>query len=154
MFHNGSTYDYRFIIKELAEEFGGEFECENTEKYINFSVPIKKETTKKDKGGNDKITKISYKIKLIDSFRFMSTSLSNLVNNLSEGVHNDKCTNCKYCLDYMTTKDEQLIFWYFRCKKNYEKYFNKELIQRFANIYEFCNGDLNKFILLLRKGVY
>ena len=33
-------------------------------------------------------------------------------------------------------------------------YFNKELIQRFANIYEFCNGDLNKFILLLRKGVY
>ena len=31
---------------------------------------------------------------------------------------------------------------------------NKELIQRFANIYEFCNGDLNKFILLLRKGVY
>ena len=27
-------------------------------------------------------------------------------------------------------------------------------IQRSANIYEFCNGDLNKFILLLRKGVY
>ena len=23
-----------------------------------------------------------------------------------------------------------------------------------ANIYEFCNGDINKFILLLRKGVY
>ena len=36
MFHNGSTYDYQFIIKELAEEFEGEFEClgENTEKYI------------------------------------------------------------------------------------------------------------------------
>ena len=29
----------------------------------------------------------------------MSTSLSNLVNNLSEGGHNDKCTNCKSCLD-------------------------------------------------------
>ena len=28
------------------------------------------------------------------------------------------------------------------------------MIQRFANIYEFCNGDINKFILLLRKGVY
>ena len=39
-------------------------------------------------------------------------------------------------------------------KKNYEKNFDKELIQRFANIYEFCNGDLNKLILLLRKGVY
>ena len=44
--HNGSKYDYHFIIKELAEKFRGEeFECfgENTEKYISFSVPIKKE---------------------------------------------------------------------------------------------------------------
>ena len=84
----------------------------------------------------------------------MSTSLSNLVSNLSEGLYNDRCIDCKSCLDYMTTKDEQLIFRCFRCKKNYEKNFNKELIQTFANIYEFCNGDLNKFILLLRKGVY
>ena len=37
---------------------------------------------------------------------------------------------------------------------NYKKDFNKELIKRFANIYEFCNEDVNKFILLLRKGVY
>ena len=44
VFHNGSTYDYHFIIKKLAEEFKGEFEClgENTEKYITFSVPLKK----------------------------------------------------------------------------------------------------------------
>ena len=156
MFHNVSTYDYHFIIKELAEEFEGEFGClgETTEKYITFSVPIKKETTKKDKDGKDKTTKISYRIKFIDSFRFVSTSLSNLVNNVSKEVHNDKSTNCKSCLNYMTTKDEQLIFRCFSCKKNYEKDFNKELIQRFANIYEFCNGDLNKFILLLRKGVY
>ena len=43
--HNSSTYDYHFIIKQLAEEFEGQFEClgENTEKYITFSVPIKKE---------------------------------------------------------------------------------------------------------------
>ena len=155
MFHNGSTYDYHFIIKELAEESEGEFEClgETTEKYITFSVPLKKEVTKKDKNGNDKITKISYKIKFIDSYRFMSTSLSKLVN-LSEGLHNDRCIDCKSCLDYMTTKDEQLIFRCFRCKKNYQKNFNKDLIQRFANTYEFCNGDLTKFILLLRKGVY
>ena len=45
VFNNGSTYDFRFIIKELAEEFEWKFEClgENTEKYITFSVPIKKE---------------------------------------------------------------------------------------------------------------
>ena len=34
----------------------------------------------------------------------MSTSLSNLVNNLSDGVHNDKCTDCKSYLGYMTKK--------------------------------------------------
>ena len=39
-------------------------------------------------------------------------------------------------------------------QKNYEKDFYKELIHRFANIYTFCNGDLNEFILLLKKGVY
>ena len=83
VFHNGSKYDYHFIIIELAEEFEGEFECldENTEKLITFSVPLK----------------------------------------LSEGLHNGSCIGCKSCLDNMTTKDEQLIFRCFRCKKNYEK---------------------------------
>ena len=45
VFHNGSTYNYYFIIKELAKEFEGQFEClgENTEKYIPLSVLTKKE---------------------------------------------------------------------------------------------------------------
>ena len=61
------------MIKQLAEESEGEFEClgENTEKYITFSVPLKKE--------NDNGEKITYKLKFVDSYRFMSTSLSNLV---------------------------------------------------------------------------
>ena len=44
VFHNGSTYDYHFKIKQLAKEFDGQSKClgENTEKYITFSVPIKK----------------------------------------------------------------------------------------------------------------
>ena len=44
VFHNGSTYDYHFVTKKLAEEFKSDFEClgENTEKYITFSVPLKK----------------------------------------------------------------------------------------------------------------
>ena len=154
VFHNGSRYDYHFIIKDLAEEFEGESELldQNTEKYITFSVPIKEEITKIDKDGNDKIMKISYTIKFLDNFRFMGKSLSNLVDNLSEGRHSDKRTDCKSCLDYMITKDDQLIFRCSECKKNYN--FNKELIKRFANIYEFCNEDINKFILLLRKGTY
>ena len=51
----------------------------------------------------------------------MSCSLSSLVTKLSEGVHNDRCIDYKYCLDYMTTKDEQLIFRCFELKKNYKK---------------------------------
>ena len=63
VFHSGSTYDYDFIIKELAEEFEGQFEClgGNTENHITFSVPFKKEL---DNGNS-----ITYKIKFIDSFR-------------------------------------------------------------------------------------
>ena len=54
----------------------------------------------------------------------------------------------------MTTKDEQLIFRCFECKNNHKKDFNKELINRFSSTYRFCNGDINKFILLFRRGVY
>ena len=145
IFHNGFTYDYHFIIKELAEESEGQFEClgENTEKYITSSVPIKKEL---DNGQS-----ITDKIKFIDSFRFMSSSLSNLVDNLSEGFHCDKCIDCRSCLEYMSVNDDQLIFRCFVCKTNYNTDFNKELIKRFANIYEFCNEDINTFILLLKK---
>ena len=54
----------------------------------------------------------------------------------------------------MTTKDAQLIFRYFECKKNYKKDVNKDLINKFSSTYKFCNGDINKFIFLLRKAVY
>ena len=51
VFHNGSTYNYQFIIKELVKEFDGNFEClgEDTKKYITFSIPIKKEIENKNK---------------------------------------------------------------------------------------------------------
>ena len=159
VFHNGSTYDYHFIIKELVKEFEGNFEClgENTEKYIIFSVPIKKKIENKD-------IEITYKIKFIDSYRFMSSSLSKLVDNLSEGIHNNKCVDCKSNLDHVriTTarpsslerKNEKLLLKCFYCDSYYKKKFNKDLIKKFKNTYSFCNNDLNKFVLLLRKRVY
>ena len=81
------------------------------------------------------------------------------VHYSSEGLHNDKCTDFKSCLDYMIFRDDQwnciqLIFRCFECKKSYKKDFNKESIKRFASIYEFCNKDINKYILLLRKDFY
>ena len=84
----------------------------------------------------------------------MSTSLSKLIDNSSEGIHNNRCVDCKSCLEYIKNKDEKLIFRSISCKKNYKKDFNKELIKRFANTYNFCDNDLNKFIVLLRKGFY
>ena len=149
-FHYGSTYDYHFIIKELVEEFEGNFKClgENTEKNITFSVPIKKKIENKD-------LEITHKIKFIDSYRFMSSSLSKLVDNLSEGIHNKKCLDYNSCLDYVRiTKYEKLILKCFNCDVYYKKKFNKELIKKFKNTHRFCNNDLNEFILLLRKGVY
>ena len=42
-FHNESSYDHHFIIKDLAEEFKKQFTVsgENTEKYKHFAVSIK-----------------------------------------------------------------------------------------------------------------
>ena len=57
------------------------------EKYKPFSVPIEEEVIETDKDGNGSVVTISYKIKFIDSVIFMATSLSNLVDNLAEGIH-------------------------------------------------------------------
>ena len=54
----------------------------------------------------------------------------------------------------MRAINEKLIFKCIDCEKEYEKDFNNELIQRFANTYKFWDNDLDKFIMLLRKGVY
>ena len=69
IFDNGSNYDYHFMIKELANEFNGKFEClgENTEKYKKFSIPIEKEVTKIDNDRNESVKTISFKVKFIDS---------------------------------------------------------------------------------------
>ena len=129
VFHNGSTYDYHFIIKELVKEFEGKFEClgENTEKYITFSVPLKNKIENKN-------IEITYKIKFIDSYRFMSSSLSKRVDNLSEDIHNNKCVNCNSCLDYIKIKNEKLLLKCFNCNTYYKKKFNKDLIKKFKNI--------------------
>ena len=106
-----------FIIKGLAEEFEGDFGCfgENKEKYITFSVLIKKESN-----GDGTII---YRIKFIDSFRFMSTSLSTLVDNLSNKIiENVQCKNYDCCLHYIKIrKSGELILECFNCKKRYLK---------------------------------
>ena len=132
VFHNGSAYDYHFIIKKLTEEFEGEFEClgENTEKYITFSVPVKEE--------NDNSKKIIYKLKFINSYRFISTSLSNLVDNLS-GVYDKECKRCvgrkkiRLNCEFIGFKNGRLNYKYKECKASYTKLANESI-----KIFQLC----------------
>ena len=47
---------------------------------------MQKEIIKIEKDGNESVVSISYKINVIHSARFMASSLSNLVDNLVEGI--------------------------------------------------------------------
>ena len=78
--HNAS-YDTHFIINQLAEEFKGELNCigENMEKYITFS-------------DDDKT--ITHKLNFIDSFSFMTASLSDLVDSMSKICISKLCIKC------------------------------------------------------------
>ena len=121
------------------------------EKYITFSVPIKKACD------NDKT--ITHKLKFIDSFRFMSTSLSELVDNMSgifSSIEFKSCIeeikiNLECC--FVGLKNNRLIY---RCKEYKEEWKRptNEFIENFPGLYQFCNTDHNKFVLLLWKGVY
>ena len=69
-------------------KFKGELSCigHNMESYITFSVPIKKELN------NGKT--VTCELKFIDSLRFMSTSLSELVDNTSGIFRRAECKSC------------------------------------------------------------
>ena len=130
--HNAS-YDTGVIINQLAIEFKGELNCigDNMEKYISFSVPIKKEC--------DNNKTVTYKVKFIDSFRFMPTSLSELADNTS-GVFN--IIECKSCIEkiklnseccFVGLKNNRLIYKYKECKKEWKRPLNK-LIENVPSI--------------------
>ena len=126
--HNAS-YDTHFIINQLAEEFKGGLNCIEEYGKIYHFFCIKKEF--------DDNKTVTYKLRFIDSFRFMPTSLPELVHNMSGNFNSIECKSCTE-----NNRCEQ-------CKKLIEG-----LIKKFSSVYQFCNTDLNKFILLLQKGVY
>ena len=77
--HNGSRYDYHFIIEGVVKKFTQEIGCigEDSEKYKSLTVPI----ARREKW-NGKIEE--YNLKFIDSMKFIEGSLEGHVNNLSE----------------------------------------------------------------------
>ena len=88
VFHNGSNYDYHFIITELAKEFKGEFNClgENTKKFETFSVPITEKGKRIDERVEIKPNIRSHKLQFIDSPKSIAGLLLSLDNNLAEGI--------------------------------------------------------------------
>ena len=121
------------MINRLAIEFKGELNCigDNMEKYIIFSVPIKKEC---DNGKT-----ITHKLKFLDNFRFMSNSLSELVGNMS-GIFNSieykSCIgrikiNSECC--FVDLKNNRLIYKCKECKEEWKRPIN-ELIKKYIPI--------------------
>ena len=88
----------------------------------------------------------------------MQTSLSSLVDNLSE-INKKKCKSCmernniiSEC-KYIEFVNNRLNYKWRKCNDKSYKSING-LIEKFPDIYRFCNRDINKFTLLLRKGLY
>ena len=60
---------------------------------------------------------------------------------------------CKSKCNFIELKNNRLYYKCNECKKRQLKPINRS-IKQFPNIYQLCNGDINKFVLLLRSGVY
>ena len=85
VFHNLAGYDTHLFIKELAKNTTNiNVIAKNTENYISFSVKVEVDRYI-DKAGNEKVKEME--LRFIDSFKFMSSSLDSLVNNLAKGGH-------------------------------------------------------------------
>ena len=155
-FHNGTNYDFNLTIPELAKEFRSELQCIplNGEKFMSFSIPIKKKTYANSRNTKKKL--LTYNLRFIDSARHMNESLSTLVDNLS-GLRNCYCEKKSFDnikTTYKVINNEYIVNT--RCKACLWRKDIKlsELVKNFPNTYNLCRGHVEKFLLLLRKGVY
>ena len=96
--------------------------------------------------------------KFIGNMRSMMTSLSLSINKISEIdnkiSHIDKKEQENKFIDNMRSMVSSLSQSIDKVSEIDEKILYAALIERFPNTYQLCNNDLNKFTLLLRKGVY
>ena len=108
-----------------------------------FLLQQKKKLQKRDKTGNENVITTSYKIKFIDSARFMATSLSNHVDNLTEGIHRIKCKYFDCFLEYESVKENSIKYKYLSFNEHYSNKIDEELKSRFKNTFKFSNNDIN-----------
>ena len=97
------------------------------------------------------------KLKFIDTCTFMQSKLSNFADNLSE-INNKDCKtsmerkNIKSEFEFIGLKNNRLNY---RCKY-WNGTSNKSInnpIKTFPRMYKFSKGNLNGFVMFLRKGV-
>ena len=93
---------------------------------------------------------ISYKMESIDSARFMAGLLSTFIDNLKDGINKIICKNCHCFFEYNRVNDNLKVL----INKNYSNNINEKLKKRFKNKFKFSNNNIDRFILVLRKGVY
>ena len=90
IFHNLQGYDAHLFIKQLAK-LDGKLDCIpcTEEKYISFSKHIKVGEYRHIQGN---MCDITFEIRFLDSYKFLQSSLGNLVSNLLlDDLHNTKC---------------------------------------------------------------
>ena len=98
---------------------------------------------------NDKV--IPYNLRFIDSNNFVIGSLENHVNNLSE-LYDCDCTGKKKQQIKIKHDDKIINTRYKTCTKR-SKQWIELLKNKFPSTFCLVNGNIDKFILLLKKGV-
>ena len=76
----------------------------------------------------------------------MATSLSNLVDNLTEVIHKIKCKDSDCFLEYESAKDNLVKYKCLSCNKDHSNKIDEKLKERFKNIFKVSKNDINKFI--------
>lgn len=89
-----------------------------------------------------------------NTFRLISSSISDLIDNLSDNFHKQKWLNCNYLVEYLKREGKSLICNCPGCSEYHTFKFDSKLKNKFANIFKFYDRDLNEFIILSQKGVY
>ena len=111
---------------------------ENTEKYISFSVDVQEDIDDNDDVDEEEERKPKNdRLRFIDCFRFMNSSLDSLTDNLSE-INNKTCAKCKertksvqYC-KFIDLSNNKLRYKCLKCNDISYKSI-KSLIEKFPN---------------------
>ncbi|XP_057308117.1 uncharacterized protein LOC130646004 [Hydractinia symbiolongicarpus] len=159
IFHNLSGYDAHLFIRELGEKYDTQdIGCiaENTEKYISFNVKIKVPIAGMGYGDGEFNKKIE--IRLIDSCRFMASSLEKLASNvIGTNPAGMKCQQCAdTCLEFQSINAEYVeSFWCSSCESNITNLIlDKDQVKANTPAMSYYFSDDELFRLMLQKGVY